>query len=468
MADALPGVLTCVKLGRRGCAIRGIFDLHQIDSHGRNETVAVLSALMAMPTFLMPGSPDYRLVAAIVARIKARRGRLAVAAVVLLAAGYFAFHGLAGPKLELATVVRRDLVQSVVASGRVATPNRVDIGSQVVGTVAGVPVKEGQTVKAGETLIMLEASEARAGVRQAEVSVAQAEARLRQLRELQLPVADQSLRQAEANLANARVQHERSRRLYESGYVGRSALDDAQRNLDVAQTQVDSARKQVETAQPHGSDTAVARAALDQAQASLQAARARLGYTTVRAPVEGTLIARDVERGDVVQPGKALMVLAPHGETQVVLQIDERNLAKLRLGQKALASADAYPSQKFAAELVYINPGVDAQRGTVEVKLHVPEPPAYLRQDMTVSVDIEIERRAGALSLPADAVRDANGAAPWVLALEGGRATRRTVKVGLRGEGAVEIVDGVREGERVVPAGNSIKAGERVRAAPDA
>jgi HlyD family secretion protein len=464
MADEASGVLTHVKLGRAPAHLTCI----KLPAGPADDTGACLSRRMAMPTFLMPESPNYRVIAAIAARLKPRRGRLALAAAVLLAAGYFAFHGLAGPKLELATVVRRDLVQSVVASGRVATPNRVDIGSQVVGTVVEVPVLEGQAVKAGQALIVLEAGEARAGVRQAEVAVAQAEARLRQLRELQLPVADQSLRQAEANLANARVQYDRSKRLYESGYVGRSALDDAQRNLDVAQTQVDSARKQVDTARPYGSDTAIARAALDQAQASLQAARARLGYTTVRAPAEGTLIARDVERGDVVQPGKALMVLAPHGETQLVLQIDERNLSRLKLGQKALASADAYPSQKFAAELVYINPGVDAQRGTVEVKLRVPEPPSYLRQDMTVSVDIEIERRPGTLSLPADAVRDAGGAAPWVLAVENGKAVRRNVKVGLRGEGAVEIVDGLREREQVVPAGNSIKAGQRVRGTPDA
>ena len=111
----------------------------------------------------------------------------------------------------------------------------------------------------------------------------------------------------------------------------------------------------------------------------------------------------------MVQPGKVLMVLSPVGETQLVLQIDERNLARLKLGQQALASADAYPAERFAAELVYINPAVDPQRGTVEVKLRVPAPPAYLRQDMTVSVDIEVDRHADALALPANAVHDAAG-----------------------------------------------------------
>jgi HlyD family secretion protein len=209
--------------------------------------------------------------------------------------------------------------------------------------------------------------------------------------------------------------------------------------------------------------------ALEQARASLVVARARLAYTTIAAPSDGVLIARDVERGDVVQPGKALMVLSPAGETQLVLQIDERNLGRLSLGQKALASADAFPAQRFAAELVYINPGVDAQRGTVEVKLRVPQPPAYLRQDMTVSVDIEIERRPAALALRTEAVHDVSTAEPWVLIVHQGRAERRPVKLGLRGEGWVELLAGPAEGERIVAASDGrVRAGQRVRAMPNA
>ncbi len=141
-----------------------------------------------------------------------------------------------------------------------------------------------------------------------------------------------------------------------------------------------------------------------------------------------------------MQPGKELMVLAPAGETQIVVQIDEKNLSQLKLGQKALASADAYPRERFAAELFYINPGVDALRGSVEVKLRVPDPPPYLRQDMTVSVDIEVARRADTLVAPADAVFDAASAQPWVLAVDGGhRAAKKPVTLGLKGEGRVEI-----------------------------
>ena len=397
-------------------------------------------------------------------KLRLTRIRIAALALVALGAAFGVARFAFGPSIEVTKVVRRDVVQAIVASGRVETPYRVGIGSQIVGTVAKVPVAEGDRVKAGQVLIVLDAREAGALAKQAEVAVAQAEARLRQLRELQLPVASQSLRQAEVNLENAKATQERNRRLFESGFIGRSALDESRRALDVAQTQVDSARKQVETARPSGSDYAMAATALAQAQASLQAARARLAYTTIAAPRDGILIARDVEVGDVVQPGKSLMVLSPEGETQLVLQIDERNLSRLQIGQPALASADAYPNERFRAEVVYINPGVDPQRGTVEVKLRVADPPAYLRQDMTVSVDIEIERHANALALPADAVRDLGAAKPWVLEVNGSRTKRQDVTLGLRGEGWVEVRSGLEEGDLVVPAADtSVKPGRRVR-----
>jgi HlyD family secretion protein len=383
-------------------------------------------------------------------------------------AGYAAAVFILGPKVEVLEAVRREVVQSVVTTGRIESPFRVEIGSQVVGMVTKVPVAQGESVAAGQGLIELESAEAQALARQAEAAVIQAEGRLRQLKELQLPVAAQSLRQAQANLANARAQFERNRKLFESGFIGQSVLDDSQRNLEVAQTQVDSARKQVDTARPQGSDYALAGAALEQAHAALQAARARLAYTRIVAPVAGTLIARNVEQGDVVQPGKTLMVLAPAGETQIVAQIDERNIAKLRLGQAALASADAYPDKRFAAEVAYLNPGVDAQRGTVEVKLRVAEPPAYLRQDMTVSVDIEVARSPGALALPAEGVREATGGSPWVMLVNAGRAQRRAVELGLRGTGWVEIRSGLAPGDQVIPAGAPIQPGQRLRPVPRA
>ena len=397
------------------------------------------------------------------------RGPLAVVVLLGLLAVLFGPRLVLGPQVPVVTVVRHDFVQSVVASGHVEAPHRVEIGTQVAGTVQRIPVAEGQSVDAGQVLIELDPAEARAVLAQATTAVAQAEAHLRQLDELQVPLAEQAQRQARATLDNARSQLQRQQDLFRQGFVGQAALDDALRAVEVADAQWRSAVEQQRTLGPQGSDRALAQTALAQARAAADAARARLGYTTVRAPVAGVLISRDVEPGNVVQPGKALMVLSPAGETQLVVQIDEKNLGLLALGQKALASADAFPDRRFEAELVYINPGVDAQRGSVEVKLRVPKPPPFLRQDMTVSVDIEVGRRPQALLLPAGTLRDANGAHPWVLRVEDGRARRREVTPGLRGGGFEEVREGLAAGDRVVAASaNGVHEGSRLRPLPAA
>jgi HlyD family secretion protein len=390
------------------------------------------------------------------------------ALLILLACAVAAFafrNAILGKPVEVYEAVRSDLVQTIVASGRIMTPQRIAIGSAVTGRVARIPVAEGQMVARGDVLIELESRDERAALAQAQAAVAQAEAKLRQLREVGLPAAEQTLAQAQAQALQARSNYERNVELRQKGFVSQAALDEAKRNLDVTESQLRAARLQVKSNSPAGSEFALAQTALAQARASVDAAQAHLEQTVMRATADGILIGRSVEPGNVVQPGKELMALAPAGETQVVVQIDEKNLAQLRIGQKALGSADAYPRERFAAELVYINPGVDALRGSVEVKLRVTDPPAYLRQDMTASVDVEVARRAAVVVVPADAVRDVATGKPWVLAVSGGRTVRRAVALGLRGDGRVEITEGVAPGELLVPgAVGSVKAGERVRA----
>jgi HlyD family secretion protein len=395
-----------------------------------------------------------------------RRRALLFLAVLALAAGLALPRWLGGTPVATVPVERGDLLQTVVATGRIETPQRVDLGARITARVVRIPVAEGQRVARGALLVELDDREERAALAQAHAQVAQAQARLRQIRELGLPAAQQGLRQAEANLTQAQRNFERQRELHGRGFIGRSQLDDAERSLEVSESQVRAARLQVAANAPQGSEAALAQAALQQAQANEEAAQTRLAHTRVLAPVDGTLIARSVEPGDTVQPGRTLMVLAPAGETQIVTQIDEKNLARLRPGQQALAAADAYPGERFGAVLVYINPAVDPQRGAVEVKLDVPDPPASLRQDMTVSVDIAVAEKRDTLIAPADAVRDARGS-PWVLvAQDGRRAERRQVKLGAVGDGRIEILEGVAAGERLIPAAEAaVKPGQRVRPA---
>jgi HlyD family secretion protein len=146
-----------------------------------------------------------------------------------------------------------------------------------------------------------------------------------------------------------------------------------------------------------------------------------------------------------------------------VAQIDENELLKLEVGQRALASAEAAPDRLFGAEVSWIAPAVDPQRATVEVRLRVPEPPKFLRPDMTVSIDVQVGRKPSALVLPLEAVRDvARG--PWVLLARDGRAARVPVKLGLRGDGFVEVTSGIDADAAVIPVTErAAREGSRVR-----
>lgn len=378
--------------------------------------------------------------------------------------GAAALRWWVGPLVQTEAVQRRDLLQTVVASGRVETAHRVDMGAQITGTVARVPVAEGQSVKAGDVLIELVSTELQSAQRQAEQAVMQAKGRLRQLTDLQGPVAQQMLRQALAGLDAARASGQRNLALFEQGFIGQAALDESRKALTLAEAQVLAAQKQVASTQPGGAEHSLAVGAVAEAQANAEGVRAKVRYAVIQAPVSGQLIGRNVEVGDVVQAGKVLMTLSPEGATQLVVQIDEKNLRLIALGQEALASADAYPQQKFKAQVAYINPGINAQTGAVEVKLDVLEPVQTLRQDMTVSVDLVVARKAQVLALQVAHIHDINGTAPWVWLRDAGHAVRRPVRLGLRGGAWVEVLDGLREGDAVITSPIALREGQRVRA----
>jgi HlyD family secretion protein len=162
-----------------------------------------------------------------------------------------------------------------------------------------------------------------------------------------------------------------------------------------------------------------------------------------------------------VQPGRKLLSVAADGETRLIAQIDEKNLSLLREGQKAAASTDAFPDKTFAVELTYLSPAVDATRGTVEARLRIPEPPTFLRDDMTASVEVISSQKDRALTLPAGTLREADGKV-FVLLLVDGRAKAQPVRVGIRSPLRAEILEGVANDATVI-LDSAVLDGQRVR-----
>jgi HlyD family secretion protein len=383
---------------------------------------------------------------------------------ILLIAGVLTVLGTRGPAVPTALVSRTDLEQHLIVSGRVRVVTRVQLSAEVPGRVTAVRALEGRPVRKGEVLVLLDDAEARAGVAQAEAAIDQANGRVEQLRTVGAVVASEALREAETNLSRASSELARLEKLTAAGAVARTDLDEARRQVDLARARKKAAEAQQIAAAPAGADLRVALAALVESQARLAAARVRLAQTRVVAEQDGIILSRLVEPGDAAPMGATLVEMAADGETELVIEPDERNLAWVRLGQPARASADAYPATVFDAEVNYIAPAIDPARGSVEVRLRVPEPPDFLKPDMTVSVDLTVASKRQVLVVPSDAVRGAATPAPWVLVVDDNRLSRRPVTVGIRGEGSTEITSGLEDGAEVVrSADQTLADGQRVR-----
>ena len=381
-----------------------------------------------------------------------KRPSLPVIALGLVLAGvaWWTWQGMRGPVLDAYQLAARPMVQTVVATGRVAAVSRAQVGSPVTAVVLERRVREGDVVRPGDVLAVLRADDLEAAVREAEAGLAQ-------LQQSTRPQAQAGLREAEARLAQASREAQRRRELFQRQMITRETMEQAAQAETVARTALERARLTVLALVPGNPGEAAARARLANA-------RAQLAKTTIRAEVAGTVLTRNAEPGDLVQPGRILFEIARSGDTEILVPVDEKNLGVLAIGQRATCIADAYPLQPFAATLGFIAPSVDPQRGTVDLRLAVLPAPAFLRQDMTVSVNVETGRRARALAVPNDALLAVDGQQGEVWVVAGGRAERRRVRLGLRGLVQTEATAGLAAGDWVLadpPA--TLAPGDRVR-----
>ncbi|MFN7782144.1 MAG: efflux RND transporter periplasmic adaptor subunit [Lysobacterales bacterium] len=357
-----------------------------------------------------------------------------------------------GPEVTVYAVERGPLLANVVATGRVQTPSRVTLGSEIAGVLVERGVTDGDRVAPGQVIARLRDDELRARLHEAEAALAQLELRQR-------PESQAALREARARAQQARREAERLATLVARGLVAKEQAEQAQETREIAEAQAARAATVAEALAPGGVEEKLLRE-------RIATATALLARADVRSLVAGTVLRRLAEPGDVLSAGRGIVEVAVDGPTEIVAQVDERNLDRLALGQPALVSADAFPERREPGEVSFISPAVDPQTGTVEVRVRVPEPPAYLRQDMTVSIDVEVGRREDALSLPLDALRNPRAGAAEVLAVREGRVERVTVRTGLRGLGRVEVLEGLPAGDFVLPARAVVEPGARVRPRP--
>lgn len=360
---------------------------------------------------------------------------------------FLAWRSWQGPLLPGYRLEQRPLVQRVVASGEVSSQSLARIGSELTGVVKARHVREGDAVKPGDLLLELDDSEQQARLREAEAA-------LRQLIDSERPQSRATLRETESLLARATRERERREALFERQLLAAEVRDQARHSETVARAARARARLNVSVLAEGGT-------AEQQLRQRLEQARSALAKTKIVAQAEGTVQTRNVEPGDLVRPGDTLLEIARQGSQEILLPLDEKNLAPLQLGQPAQVIADAFPARVLAARVGYLAPAVDPARGTLDVHLDLDQPADFLRQGMTVSVSIETARRERALVIANDALHAVAGSRAEVLRVKDGQVEAVTVTLGLRGAGLSEVLDGLAAGDAVLAA--DAEPGQRVR-----
>jgi HlyD family secretion protein len=367
----------------------------------------------------------------------------------------------------------------LTATGYIVAAHKIEVASKVVGRVAWIGVEKGDKVKAGQVLVRLEDDEYRAQLLQEQGQLTNLQAKLEELqngsRPEEIAKARADTEQAKADLANARVSLDRTKQLVSEGVLAKQSLDDAQAKYDGDLAKVASLERTQDLAVlgPRKEEIAQVRGQIEQARGALEYAQTQLDNTIIKAPVTGTILDRNVEKGEFVTNGFVgdkgakgyLVTMADLNDLRVELDISQNDFPKLGPRQKGTITTDAYPDRKYQGTIEEVSPEADRAKATVQVKVRVQNPDEYLRPDMNATVSFYNDVKAEAPSetrrvvvIPQGAVQ--NGS---VFVVVNGRARKRAVTTGGASEKGVLVESGLIGGEDLIvspPA--TLKDGQRV------
>jgi HlyD family secretion protein len=357
---------------------------------------------------------------------------------------------------RVVAVERGTMVRSVVATGKIEPTTKVEIKSKANGIIETLPVDVDSKVEAGDVLAQLDRQQLEAALRGAEANLQAAQAALTaaqaELKKNTVEAEGPEVQFAERN-------YERARQLFGQRLIPQSQLDDAHSAIDVAQNRQRAAQSQLAVSEAKVSE---AQAQVAQAKAASDQAAESLAYATIRAPIRATVLSRDVEIGSPVSSilnlGANATLVMTLGDIRKVFvrgKVDEADIGLVSLGQPARIRVETFKERAFAGRVTQISPlGVEKDNVTsFEVKVSIDNPDQQLKANMTANAEIVLEEHPNALLVPQAAVSyDAAKHASVDLVSSGskvGRA-RMPVTVGVSNGTKIEVLTGVREGDRVI------------------
>ena len=360
-----------------------------------------------------------------------------------------------------AEVVRRDFSSSVLATGAVQPQvgAEVRVGARISGRVERLHANIGSSVTKGQVIAELEKADLEATVaqRQAELELAEARtAAVESLHPKEIEKAELELGQWQATRDYAEKVLERQRELIETNVISEDEFDAAQERFLVAEARFASARKAYELAKiRYREDLRQARVEVARAKSALENADVQLSYATIAAPIDGVIGSVSTEEGETVAAGMqapTFVTIIDLDRLQVDAYVDEVDIGKIRVGQQAVFSVDAFPADEFEGQVTAIYPKAVIQDNVVNYDVVVDITTPYrdmLRPEMTANVTVLLETRNNVLAVPAKAVRRVRGKNVADVVTRG-QPEEQEIKIGWKDNGWVEVAAGLQEGQTVL------------------
>ena len=371
------------------------------------------------------------------------------------------------PLLQTATVTRRDIRAQIQATGvvRAMIGAEVKVGSRVSGKVERLFANIGDQVKKGDPIAQLEDIDLGARVARAEAELAKAKAQLgllrRGARREEIAEAEASLRQADAEFSLATTEAGRETQLFSQKLVSQGELEKSESSLAVAQGKVEVAKSRVQLLKHRylPEEVALAEAEVKLAEAGVLEARANLSYSVITAPIDGVVAQVTTQEGETVSAGMSaptFVTIIDLSKLEVAAYVDEVDIGRVVIGQSATFTVDSFPDVDFTGKVTAVYPRAVIQSNVVNyiTTLSIDNAEGRLKPDMTATINIVLEERKAVLAVPEKALRS-EGGKRIVYVVDGDDLVSRTVRVGRRGGGFIEIIDGLKEGEVVLVNGST-------------
>ena len=331
------------------------------------------------------------------------------------------------------------IARFIRVTGTLTAEEQADVAAETGGRVTSTPVERGSAVSQGAAMITLSSVETDASLKEAEANAGQIEARLALSSSGAFDVNKvPEVRNAKANFDLAEAEFGRIEKLLAERVVSQSEYDQRR-------TQVEATRQQYESAKNAAEQQFQA---LQASKARVTLARKAVSDTVVRAPFGGLVAQRMVSTGDYVTRGMKVAEVVRITPLRAELTVPEQFVASVTVGQPISFSVDAFPNRTFEGKVRYVSPSLRADQRALTVEATVPNVNAELKPGMFATALIEQNAKTPAVLVPASAVRVVSGTGR-VFVIAGDRAEERIVTIGQKLDPLVEVVNGLKSGERV-------------------